>query len=556
MIYNRSNFGLPINLWLTKQDAFIGLILSSLVINLLGLIFPIAVLQFYDRIIPQKSYGTLTVLIGVIILALIGETILKILRGYVSAWSSARFTYNMGAKLFRHLLYADLSQIRLVSPGIYLDKFNSAESIREYYCGQNLTLLVDLPFIAVYLALMFFISPYLSVIPLLVIIVMVYTGVWSGIETFKQMESKSNMSEVKSKFLIEMISGIHTIKALGMEEQFLRRYERLHQREIMSNYEFIQKTSENTRNSSFYSQLAVILTGFIGGVLVIYHVLSVGGLAASILITGRLMLPVTKLITYLEKKQQLNIAKDDLQFILKYQPEYADGLLRLDTLDGDIKLSNVSFKYPSSEIYIFKDINLHVLPKQNIVLHGGLFSGKSTLLRLISSLYKPVEGIIEVDGHNLKDLDLDSYRRKVAYMSESGELFSGTIMENLTLFEVDKYANEAKELAKVLGFHDIVESMPQSYDTMVGTGTVDLLSKGHKQLILIIRTLLNDPQLILFDEANLSLDIDSDVRLRKYLVSKKGTCTMILVTHRPSLIETGDRHFRLEHGKLTEFKWQ
>ncbi len=556
MIYNRSDFGLPVNLWLTKEDAFIGLILSSLVINLLGLIFPIAVLQFYDRIIPHKSYGTLTALIFVILLALIGETVLKILRAYVSAWSSARFTYNMGSKLFRHLLYADLSQIRLVTPGIYLDKFNSAESIREYYCGQNLTLLVDIPFIVIYLGLMFFISPYLSLIPLLVIIIMVYTGVWSGVETFKQMESKSNMSEVKSKFLIEMISGIHTIKALGMEEQFLRRFERLHQREIMSNFEFIQKSSENTRNSSFYSQVAVIFTAFVGGILVIYHGLSVGGLAASILITGRLMLPVTKLITYLEKRQQLNIAKDDLQFILKYQPEYAEGLLRLDKLDGDIKLSNVSFKYPSSEIYIFKDINLHVLPKQTIVLHGGLFSGKSTLLRLISSLYKPVEGTIEIDKHNLKELDLDSYRRKVAYMSESGELFSGTIMENLTLFEIDKYGSEAKELAKALGFHDIVESMPQAYDTMVGTGTVDLLSKGHKQLILIIRTLLNDPQVILFDEANLSLDIDSDVRLRKYLVSKKGQCTMILVTHRPSLIETGDRHFRLEDGKLTEFKWQ
>lgn len=552
----RSDFGLPVKSWLTVEDATVGLLLSSFLINLLGLVFPVCVLQFYDRVIPNKSSGTLAAMVCLILGAMILEVALKIMRAYVSSWSSARFTYNMGKQLFDHLLYSDLGQFERNTAGTYLDRFNSAESIREYYCGQNLIMLVDLPFIVIYLGLMFFISPYIALVPTVIIIYMIIAGIHSSNLAFKSLESKTDMSEVKSKFLIEMLAGIHTIKALGMEEQFLRRYERLHQKEIIGNYELIQRMSDSSRSGQLYSQLAVILAVTVGGITVINHMVSVGGLAASILLTGKLMLPVTKLITYIEKKKQLSIAKDDLAFINSFAPEYPAGLQKLDGFSGEIKMENISFKYPGTEKYIFKDINLHIMPNETVVIHGSAFSGKSTLILLMCSLYKANEGRILADRIDLRNVDLDDYRHRIAYMSENGELFNGTILENLTLFEPEKYAVQAKEIAKVLGLHDIIEAMPQAYDTVVGTGTVDLLSKGHKQLILIIRTLIDNPKLILFDEANLALDIDSDIKLRKYLMSLKGKCTLVLATHRPSLIEMADKHYKLFDGKLAEYKWK
>ncbi len=551
-----SGFGLPVKSWLTTEDAIIGLLLSSFLINMLGLVFPICVLQFYDRVIPHKSNGTLVAMVCIILVAIVFETILKVMRAYVSSWSSARFTFNMGEKLFDRLLYADLSQFEHNIAGVYLDKFNSAESIREYYCGQNLIMLVDLPFIFIYLGLMFFISPYIALVPTIIMVYMLIVGVHSSNQAFKSLENKTDMSEIKSKFLIEMLAGIHTIKSLGMEEQFLRRYERLHQREITGNYELIQKMSESSRSGQLYSQLAVILTVTAGAIVVINHMVSVGGLAASILLTGKLMLPVTKLITYIEKKKQLSIAKNDLKFINAFAPEYAPGLQKIEGFFGEIKLENISFKYPNSEKYIFRDVNLHVMPNETVIIHGAAFSGKSTLMLIMSSLYKATEGKVLIDDLDISNIDLDDYRHHIAYMSERGELFNGTILENLTLFEPDKYATEAKEIAKVLGLHDIIEAMPQAYDTVVGTGTVDLLSKGHKQMILIIRTLIDKPKLILFDEANLALDIDSDIKLRKYLMSLKGKCTLILSTHRPSLIEMADKHYKLEDEHLTEFQWK
>ncbi len=520
------------------------------------MVFPICVLQFYDRVIPNKSTNTLMAMISIIIVALIAELALKILRAYVSSWSSARFTNNMGRQLFHHLVYSDLSQFKQHTAGEYLDKFNSAESIRDYYCGQNLTLLVDIPFIVIYLALMFVISPIVSIVPCIVIIYMVAAGVLTSEKVKTNMAAKTSMSEVKSKFLIEMLSGIHTIKALGMEEQFLRRYERLHQREILGNYELIQNSSESSRNASMYSQLAVILTGCVGGIMVIYRMLSVGGLAAEILIVGRLMLPITKLISYLERRKELAVALEDLNFLMSFKEEYPENLIKLDPYQGGLSLQNVSFSHVNSDRVILDNINLSIKSKETVILHGAIGAGKSTLLLLISSIYKPSSGSITVDDINLNEVDLDNYRRQVAYMSDGGELFTGTILENLTLLEPEKYGADAKQLAKELGLHDIIEAMPQAYDTLVGTGTVDLLSKGHKQLVLIIRALVDQPKLILFDEANLALDVDSDVRLRKYLLTLKGKCTMILNTYRPSLIAMGDRHVKLADGKLTEFKWQ
>lgn len=478
------------------------------------------------------------------------------MRAYVSSWTSARFTYNTGKTLFERLLYADISKLEHETPGVYLDKYNSAESMREHYCGQNLIMLVDLPFIFVYLGLLFFINKYLAIVPSIVIIIMFISSVSASKRAFKHLEKKTNITEVKSKFLIEVLSGIHTIKAMGMEEQFLRRYERLHAQEIDNNYELIQRTSESSRSGNLFSQLAIIMTVCVGGILVIKHIVTVGGLAASILLVGKSMLPVTKMVMYLDKSRNLDIARKDIEYLLSFQREYEPGLKVLESVRGEIGLNRVSYKHEKANSFTLRDINAKIASNETVVIHGDGHAGKSTLLMVIDSLLKPTEGDVTIDGINLNEVDLESYRKNIGFMTEDGELFAGTIIENMTMFDVDKYGDRARTIAKALGLHDIIESMPNAYSTEVGTGTIDLLSRGHKQLILIVRALLDDPQIILFDEANLSLDIDSDIKLRKYLLSLKGQRTMVLVTHRPSLLEIADRHFKLEDGKFEEIEWK
>jgi ATP-binding cassette subfamily C protein LapB len=556
MLDNSSEDIMPVRSWLTAKDAYIGLLLCSFIINVLGLVFPICVLHFYDRIIPHKSIGTLVAMICLILCAFALEATMKILRSYVSSWASERFTFNMGKKLFHRLLYSDLADFEKNSAGEYLDRFNSAESLREYYCGQNLTMLVDLPFVSVYIILMFVINRNMGIMPTIVVLLMFLTSSIFNAKTLKQLKLKKDITEAKSKFLIEMISGIHTIKALAMEEQFMRRYERLHQTEIYSNYELIQRLSQSSRSAGFYSQLGVVLTAAQGGLMVMHHSLSVGGMAACILLVGKIMQPVASLISFMERKQNIIIAKNNYEFIMSFKPEYKEKLDTLDDFQGGVEIRNLSFKYSGSDNYIFKGLNLKVAPRETIVIHGDGFSGKTTIMYLICSLYKPKEGDIFFDGVNVNDVDLERLRRQIAFMPSDGELFDGTIMDNLTLFQKEEYSHEAIEICKSIGLHQTIENMPNSYNTEVGNGTVDLLSKGHKQQVLIVRALVGSPKIILFDEANVALDIDSDVQLRKYFLSIKGNATMILVTHRPSLLEMADKHYRLIDGKLEAFEWK
>ncbi len=556
MFKDRSLAHLPIGTWLTFEDAMVGLLLSSFIINLLGLVFPICVLQFYDRVIPNRSTGTLAAMVCLILVALIFEVIMKILRGYVSSWTTARFTYNTGKRLFNRIVDADISEIEETTAGVYLDKYNSAESMRDHYCGQNLIMLVDLPFIFVYLGLMFIINKYIAMVPCVIMIIMFFTALSAGNRAFKHLEKKSKISEIKSKFLFEMLSGIHTIKSMGMEEQFLRRYERLHEGEINNNYDLIQRSSESSRTGNFFSQLTIIFTVCVGAILVIKHQVTVGGLAASILLVGKAMLPVSKVVMYIEKNRNLQIARDDFEYIMDLEPEYSEDLPDLEQITGAIEFKNVSFKYEHGDHYVLKDINLTINANEVIVFHGEGFSGKSTMMLLIDGILKPQEGDIYIDGIDLRSVNLESYRRQVAFMSEGGELFAGSIIDNMTMFNKENYGTRAKEISKALGLHDIIESMPNAYATEVGTGTIDILSRGHKQLILIVRALLDDPQILIFDEANLSLDIDSDIKLRKYMLSLKGKKTLIMVTHRPSILEMADKHYKLSDGRIEEFKWK
>lgn len=556
MFNDRSRSVLPVSMWLTKMDAVIGLLVSSLFINLLGLAFPIVLLQIYDRIIPNQSKETLVVLILIVLGALLLETILKIMRAYVSSWANARFTYNVDKLLFNKLMYSNLSDFDEQTSGVHLEKFNNAESIREFYCGQNLVMIVDLPFLIIYLGLMFAINMYMAAVPVVMIVCMIVFSGTSQPLTKKRLEDKSQLSEVKSKFLIEMISGIHTIKSMAMEEQFLRRYERLHERELNQNYELIQRLSQNQRMSALFSQLVVIFTAAMGGYLVVNQDITVGGLAACIMLSGKVMQPVIKLVSFWEKRQNLEIAKEDLKHILGFEQEYAKDLKTVEHYSGDVELRNVKFKYKEAETETFTSISLKVSTNDVIAIHGESHSGKSTLLALMCTLYKPTDGQILFDGIDMHELDLDDFRRHIAYLPQNGELFNGTIMDNLTIFEHDKYGRKAMELAKAVGLHDVIETMPSGYQTDVGKGTVDLISAGQKQQVLTVRALLEDPKLILFDEANMAMDIESDIKLRKFLLSRKGKCTIIMVTHRPSLLEMADKHYEIKNGKLEKIEWK
>lgn len=547
---------IPTKLWLTKVDIAIGLVLSTFLINLLQLVFPIAILQVYDRVIPNDSYETLIVLCTIIISSLLLELVLRIGRSYVSSWAAARYAYNVGGYCFNKIKNADLLDFDKTSPGVYLERYNSVHAMKNYLCGKNLEIIIDFPFSCVYVILLGFINYYLLLIPLAMIGVLGISTYKSSKRSRDHFHKKQFSNQVKSKFLIEMFSGIHTIKALGMEEQILRRYERLQKQNIKNQYDFVKHVGESGRNYNFISQMGLILVASIGAILVINQKLSAGELAASILVSGRVMQAVTKLLSFYGNIDRFESLKEDLDSILTLKPEQEKTGKKLKDFKGNVELREVCFHHEGDDEHGLKSVSMKVSQGEMVALHGGGHSYKSTLLAIISGLIKPHSGQLLLDGEDSSDVDIYSIRENISLIQQEERIFKGTILENLTLFRNAEYGEKAKKMAHLLGLDRVINSMSKGYDTLIGATTIDMLSKGNEQQIFLIRSLVSSPKVILFDEANTAMDITTDNLLKQYLEQLKGQCTIIMVTHRPSLLKLADRHIMLDKGATSDHDWR
>ena len=298
-----------------------------------------------------------------------------------------------------------------------------------------------------------------------------------------------------------------------------------------------------------------MVVGF-GATQVIDGVLTVGGLAACTMLAGRSMQPLQKAVGLWTRFQNIRLARDRVAKIFEMEEESPRGLPRLPDVQGGLELRNLHFGYGKNsygEEYaeLLTDINLKVEPGETIGISGGNASGKTTLLYLMMTALKPTSGQALVDGNDLAGFDPVSVRSQLAYLPQEAVLFNGTILENITMFRPE-YDNDALDMAKLLGLDNVVAHMPVGYDTMVGGGSGDSLPRGIKQRIAIARAIVHRPRILLFDEANTAMDGAGDTLLRGLLEKLQGRVTLIMVTHRPSMLSLADRIYDLEGGFLTE----
>lgn len=544
----------PIQEWLPSRDFWVGLVLASLMVNILALVFPLALLQVYDRLIPNEATNTLFLLFTGVITAMFVELLLRILRSYVGAWADARLGFMGAGRAFNHLMHSQVNDFEREGSGVQVDRLNGLDTLRDFFGGQAIISLIDIPFVLVYLVLIYYIAPGLIFVPILMQGLLLLSAYISVQRLFKVLDKQSIDNERRLNFLVEVLSGIHTVKSLGMEEQVMRRYERLQQSNIEEDFEITQKSSMSTRMASLIAQLNTIMVVTYGASLVMVDELTIGALAATTLLAGRTMQPVGKAIGLWNRMQTIRVAKQRNDEIFSIRREINAPDLVIDNLRGNLELKDVYFKYPSQDDWLLKGINLKVSEGEFIIITGDGQSGKSTFLSILAGLIEPTEGVVLAEGKNLYEHNLREYRKAVGHLPQEGKLFEGTIMENITLFRYGDYKDKAKILSIKLGLHDTVEEMQEGYQTMVGQGAVDFVSRGIKQRIIIARSLMNDPPVILFDEANTALDVNADTRLKRFVESLKHKKTIIMVTHRPSLIELGDAHYHLSNGELKKME--
>lgn len=529
----------------------LDVLVASLAVNMLALALPIVTLQIYDRIIPNAAYETLSFLVlGLFVIAL-AEAFLRIGRSAIMGWIGARFVHRLGIGALDAILDADILAFNKQAVGGYLDRFHGIEALREFYSGQSALVVVDLPFVAVYLGLIAMISGWMVLIPICLLVVAVGLAWAMGRWLRGAIFARTQTDDQRNNFIIEALSGIHTIKSMALETQMLRRYERLQGRSAERVAHLSTITSINQAVGSGLSQVSMVAVVSIGCFSVIDGSMTMGALAATTMLTGRAIQPVTRAISIWTQYQRTRMSHERLSGILDLPADVPVGAQPVAGLRGAIAFENVGFSYPGETTPLFSHVNLTIEPGQTIGIIGKNGVGKSTLLMMMAGILRPTQGRILFDGRDIAGIDPRSLGEHIGFMPQQAALFSGTLLENLTMFQRGPEVEEAIGIVEKLGLSDFVTSLPRGLDTRLAESVVESLPDGVKQRIGIVRALIGTPPVLLFDDANAGLDYGADASLRSLLSEIRGRQTLVLVSFRPSLQRLCDTVWELSPSGLS-----
>ena len=353
---------------------------------------------------------------------------------------------------------------------------------------------------------------------------------------YDNLNKKSSLNKIKLNFIVEILSSISTVKSLSIEEQILNRYERLQNRCIIQDHYLSLQQSNINRIVNIFSQANLITVAGCGAILIINNMLTIGGLAACTLLAGRSIKPLNRAMNFWNKLQNIKIAKEGRDKILELHLEKESLVSKTIPLVGKIELKDIT-------IQNIKNFNLTIMPNECITISGNSSNlpARKALLQIISKSIKPDSGEVLLDDKNIEEYNAHNILCNIGFLPEQGHLFEGSILENITSFRNHTFETKAKKIATEIGLDHIIELMPDGYNTKICANSSLMISQGFKQGILIARVLIDEPNIILFDEANSGMDINSDQKLISYLKNLIGKKTIIIISNRPSTYKLATR---------------
>ncbi len=528
-----------------------GVLLASLALNVLSLALPIVILQVYDRILPNQARDTFSLLIIGLVGVLLIDGFFRTARAYITGWNAARLEHLAGCRAIDRMLAADIGQFEKSPPGVHLERLYAIDQLREFHAGQGRFIMIDLPFVGVFLILIWFIGGQLVLFPVGLLAVLGGLGLWLGRRLKQMIHERVELDDRRYSFIIEVLSRIQTVKLLAMEPLLLRRYERLQENGALGTYKITRLSNLTQSLGALFSSLVMISVAAMGATMVIADQLSIGGLAASTLLAGRSVQPLLRGLGIWAQVQSVAVAQERIAELFALPPESGGNEKTWEELTGAIELKKVTFSYRNDDP-MFEGLDISITPGEVIGVSGGTGAGKTSLLMLMMGLLRPNAGQVLYDGMDVSEMDPCSLRRQISFLPQNPSLFRGSILDNLTMFQDAERVDEALDAAKTIGLHDKVCRLPAGYRTEIGDGAADQLPSGMRQLIVIARALAGRQRVILFDEANSAFDSQTDAHLKQVLAKLKGKTTMVLVSHRPSILALSDRIYDIKYGKLVE----
>jgi len=529
----------------------IYLVFSSLGVNLLALALPIMMLQTYDRILPNYGYGTLAMLIFGVVTAVLLEVALRIARSYLTCWGGAVFEHKTSCLALKHMLNAVMQPFEKQGSGAYLQKLSSISRLRSFYGGQAMLTIVDLPFVFIFLFLIGYIAGKLVYVPLALFSAFCMLAWFVGYRLRKRVAEQDFSNKISYNFIIETLSGIHTIKGLGLEKFFLRRHDRLQERISAAHYQVALTNTLASNYGMLFSQVMTVAVVSLGALMVLDGKMGTGGLAACILLSGRIMQPVQRALALWTRFQSFFIDRNELQEIFALPTMHFDENKVIGSVTGRISFANVSFGYDDTSPPLLQNITLNLNTGNSVAFSGNAGCGKTTMLQLISGMLIPTDGKLTINGASPHLVDPVFLNKHIGYLTDNGTIFFGTIRDNLTFFG-SVPEEDAMAAAGMLGIDKAVAILPEGYETQLTDNVADPVPPGLKQRIAMARVLANKPRIILFDNADRGLDKQGYNLVFKLLGRLKPRIILIIISDDRNILRLADREYFIQHGHLQE----
>ena len=536
------------------RRSLIEVFIASFFVQLFQLMNPLIVQQIIDKVIGQGASGTLPVLAFLIFAFSLFENLLTALRTNLFIDTTNRIDMSLGEQVIDHLLRLPLSYFDKRPVGELSSRLGELEKVRSFLTGTALTVVLDVVFSVIYIAVMLVYSWILSIVALLVAPILAFITFSISPVVRKQLRAKAQLNAQTQNHLVEVLSGIQTVKAQNFETKARWRWKDRYSAYVTQGFKNAVTSTTSNSFTQFLNQSSSLLVLCVGAFLVINGDLSLGQLIAFRIISGYVTTPLLRLSSLYQNFQHTNIALERLADIIDHPVESGSAdrsNIPMPVLEGKIEYQDISFAFnPKSKLQLSK-VNLVIPQGKFVAIVGKSGSGKSTLTKLLSRLYSPVSGRILIDGLDISKVELYSLRSQIGIVPQDSLLFEGSVQDNISLTNPDASSGDIVHAAKLACAHDFIMSLPSGYATSVGERGGSL-SGGQRQRIAIARSILQNPRLLIMDEATSALDYETERAVSLNLMDHFRGKTTLFITHRLSSIIHADLIVLMNEGRIDE----
>jgi len=534
------------------RSLFGEVLVVSFFLQLFALVTPLFFQVVMDKVLVHRGLATLDVLVVGLVAVVLFESVLNGLRSYVFSHTTSRIDVELGSRLYRHLLALPLAYFQARRVGDSVARIRELEHIRSFLTGNALTLVLDVLFSAVFIAVMLFYSVPLTLIVLAS--VPVYLGLSLAVVPVlrRRLDEKFARGAENQALLVESITGVQTVKAGALEPQLARRWDQQLAAYVSASFRTGVLASWAHEGVNLTGKLVNAVTLWYGAHLVMDNQLTVGMFVAFNMFAGRVAQPIMRMAQMWTDFQQTGISMRRLGDILNTRTEVPpSATAQLPALQGRIAFEGVGFRYRPDAPPVLHDIALDVRAGEVIGIVGRSGSGKSTLTKLVQRLYTPEQGRVCVDGIDISLIDAAQLRRQIGVVLQENFLFNRSVRENIAIADPAAPLEQVIAAAQLAGAHEFVSELPEGYDTVVGEQGTSL-SGGQRQRIAIARALFTSPRILIFDEATSALDYESEAIVQRNMAAICKGRTVIVIAHRLSAVRHAHRIVVMDKGRIVE----